>query len=386
MKNSHYWLRRILSWIDMFFVVYCLELIGTLAAIIVPTMLLDNKSLSTSDPTTIIVSVISAIWLIAAIFIEFKYFPKIIINLSERVCKSIKGTRYLLYSILLILFPIITLAFAISTGEGILEAVIYLNRALIGISLLFTYKGVIHKGYYTPQGNSNTKQQPSTSIIEETSVSSPEPVKDNNNETINSSATPFEEFENYEQLELNLDSITPPAPEEPKKKFGFSKIVIALLLVSNIVTSALAINNYNANKISVEKFVAEREAYNDLQEKYSAIEEECQEITTKIYSLHSICFDSNHNSNSVESKLSDLFDMSLFYDNHACIVSGVSGNKYHKYSCQYVDNFTNFYIFNIENAKSQGYEPCSVCFSKIKKIYIAPSTFSEWTKRKQQED
>lgn len=51
-----------------------------------------------------------------------------------------------------------------------------------------------------------------------------------------------------------------------------------------------------------------------------------------------------------------------FYENHACIVSGSgSATKYHRYSCHYVDDFDRFYIFNIENAKHQGYQPCLEC-------------------------
>lgn len=50
------------------------------------------------------------------------------------------------------------------------------------------------------------------------------------------------------------------------------------------------------------------------------------------------------------------------YENHACIVSSSgSATKYHRYSCHYVDDFDRFYIFNIENAKHQGYQPCLEC-------------------------
>ncbi len=50
-----------------------------------------------------------------------------------------------------------------------------------------------------------------------------------------------------------------------------------------------------------------------------------------------------------------------FYENSACVVSAVAGSKYHRYSCQYVDNFTEIYILNVEYAEYLGYEPCSVC-------------------------
>lgn len=57
----------------------------------------------------------------------------------------------------------------------------------------------------------------------------------------------------------------------------------------------------------------------------------------------------------------DLMDECYFYEEGACVVSAVEGKKYHRYSCQYVDDFTEYYIFNVEYAESLGYTPCSVC-------------------------
>ena len=49
-----------------------------------------------------------------------------------------------------------------------------------------------------------------------------------------------------------------------------------------------------------------------------------------------------------------------FWQNYAVIVTEY-GEKYHTYGCQYIEGKT-FWIYNIDAAKSKGYEPCSVCF------------------------
>lgn len=52
------------------------------------------------------------------------------------------------------------------------------------------------------------------------------------------------------------------------------------------------------------------------------------------------------------------WEMSFFHD-YAVIVG--NGNRYHSYGCPYLDKSDGFYIFNIENARYQGYRPCSHC-------------------------
>ena len=67
--------------------------------------------------------------------------------------------------------------------------------------------------------------------------------------------------------------------------------------------------------------------------------------------------------NLLESERKAVSEMSAenaFYNFHACIVTE-SGEKYHRYGCQYVENATSFWIYNIEAAEGRGYEPCSVC-------------------------
>lgn len=53
------------------------------------------------------------------------------------------------------------------------------------------------------------------------------------------------------------------------------------------------------------------------------------------------------------------FDKTWFMDNCVVIV-GDSNNKYHKYGCEDLD-LSYFYVFNVENARAQGYRACSKC-------------------------
>ena len=58
-------------------------------------------------------------------------------------------------------------------------------------------------------------------------------------------------------------------------------------------------------------------------------------------------------------KYANLMKKSDFYDEFIVFVSD-NTKVYHKYGCQYLD-LTSFLAFNIDNAKEQGYKPCSHC-------------------------
>ena len=60
-------------------------------------------------------------------------------------------------------------------------------------------------------------------------------------------------------------------------------------------------------------------------------------------------------------ELESIEDEYNFYNSYAVVVSSVEGEKYHRYSCYHVRDFSKFYIFNYSAAKSKGYEPCSEC-------------------------
>lgn len=48
-----------------------------------------------------------------------------------------------------------------------------------------------------------------------------------------------------------------------------------------------------------------------------------------------------------------------FYSQHIVLIG--EGSKYHKYGCSYLDMTDGFLAYNTENAKYQGYKPCSHC-------------------------
>lgn len=50
-----------------------------------------------------------------------------------------------------------------------------------------------------------------------------------------------------------------------------------------------------------------------------------------------------------------------FLDNNVVIVGGTSTKTYHKYRCVLLDTTNGYLAFNPENAKANGYKPCSIC-------------------------
>lgn len=54
-------------------------------------------------------------------------------------------------------------------------------------------------------------------------------------------------------------------------------------------------------------------------------------------------------------------DKIAFYDWAAVIVPDNGSRKYHKYGCSHLDLSDGYWIFNVENAKYQGYKACSHC-------------------------
>lgn len=56
----------------------------------------------------------------------------------------------------------------------------------------------------------------------------------------------------------------------------------------------------------------------------------------------------------------EIKDEYRFFHKNA-VIATTSGSKYHRYGCYHIKN-RRFYIFNISNAKAQGYTPCRDCF------------------------
>ena len=56
----------------------------------------------------------------------------------------------------------------------------------------------------------------------------------------------------------------------------------------------------------------------------------------------------------------DMSSEIAFYDRHIVFIADDGTNKYHNYRCPYLDT-SHFWAYNTENAKGQGYKPCSYC-------------------------
>lgn len=65
----------------------------------------------------------------------------------------------------------------------------------------------------------------------------------------------------------------------------------------------------------------------------------------------------------------DCYDSYIAYENKldwllsAAVFVTETGDRYHKETCQYIQNADSYYIYNNENAEYQGYTPCKVCFA-----------------------
>lgn len=55
---------------------------------------------------------------------------------------------------------------------------------------------------------------------------------------------------------------------------------------------------------------------------------------------------------------------------HAVFVTEY-GEKYHRFGCHYIIDSDKFWIYNVENAKVQGYDACSYCFGKDAETFLA---------------
>lgn len=88
----------------------------------------------------------------------------------------------------------------------------------------------------------------------------------------------------------------------------------------------------------------------------SDLSRKLHEMTINYYAKNSSERDLNAWKNATQEEYS-------FYHKYAVIVP-VGTNTYHKYTCHSCDT-SDFYIFNIENAKAQGYTACGYCMPDV---------------------
>ena len=151
-----------------------------------------------------------------------------------------------------------------------------------------------------------------------------------------------------EPEQITLDSIVDMTPTEIKKPKKSKKVlVLSIFLVLSLVTNAaFAVSSVYENK----KVSSLQDKLSDYMAKYAHLKTQVadtERLRTQIDKLHD--------------DIDEIKDEYNFYNESACVVSGVNGKKYHRYTCQYVDDFTEYYIFNVNYAEYLGYEPCSAC-------------------------
>lgn len=125
-------------------------------------------------------------------------------------------------------------------------------------------------------------------------------------------------------------------------------VIFIIALVSGNIYQASELTNLNS------KYTALKDENKDIKSENKELKSKNKELFSQNESLDS-------DLQQYKTKYLNMKDEYHFYEDSACVVSAVAGSKYHRYSCQYVDNFTEIYILNVEYAEYLGYEPCSVC-------------------------
>lgn len=138
--------------------------------------------------------------------------------------------------------------------------------------------------------------------------------------------------------QISLDEIIPPSPAPEasvrprnKRKRKSSRIPLTVCVI--LLLCSLAGNGYLFSKQS------------NYLEKVNQLEHELETKTS--------------DNNDLQEQYNSIYDEYRFYHKHAVITTS-EGYRYHRYGCYHLYD-RSFSIFNIENAKYQGYAPCLDC-------------------------
>lgn len=61
------------------------------------------------------------------------------------------------------------------------------------------------------------------------------------------------------------------------------------------------------------------------------------------------------------SSLNEEMRTELYFWSNSAVICTTTGAKYHHYGCEHLKDVKSIYIYNVENAKAQGYTPCLDC-------------------------
>lgn len=144
-----------------------------------------------------------------------------------------------------------------------------------------------------------------------------------------------------------------------KEGNGYVKFKAKNIFIVIFIIALVSGNIYQASELTnlSSKYTALKDENKDYKSKNKDLKDKNTSLAAQVEVLNDDV--KRYKNDSV--KYQSYADEYNFYENSACVVSAVAGSKYHRYSCQYVDNFTEIYILNVEYAEYLGYEPCSVC-------------------------
>lgn len=172
----------------------------------------------------------------------------------------------------------------------------------------------------------DSKEDPSKNTITQDDVNSPQ-----QHEALQNKEPDFKE---------NLSTPVLEDKPEHKPQHNYKTPLIAVIIALVIVSIA-----------SVATIIYQQTIIQEQRTSYSELDETCDKISKNYSNL-------KNNFNELEGKYNSIIDEYEFYQYYAvCVVK--NDPYYHSYNCERFKG--SFWIYNIEAAKSQGYEPCPVC-------------------------
>ena len=130
----------------------------------------------------------------------------------------------------------------------------------------------------------------------------------------------------------------------PKKKLFITILTIVFALIAICSTNLEAIIRENT----------------ELQSEISELKNDNSALKSKNSKLKSECSDLQSEIDELQAELNQVPDKLKFYDEYIVFVEDDGTDLYHKYEC---DKFKgdDFWAFNVDQAISRDYKPCSIC-------------------------
>ena len=131
----------------------------------------------------------------------------------------------------------------------------------------------------------------------------------------------------------------------------FKNLVLPMLLAVSISACAYMYIEYSNTLKSLN---VSRNELIDFQVKVGELTEQISELKTENANLKNSAFQKTEEEQENARK-------ALFLDNQIALVVYPYGEVYHRYDCHHFQNCNSYLAYNIDAAKSLGYEPCAIC-------------------------